>query len=290
MKIKMPKFDDLMNPALSAIQLLGGSAAIDELYEKVAEVMNLSEEILQIPHEKSNSSEVRYRLAWALTYLKKYGAVQNSARGVWSFSPDKEPTLKVDQKEVVRVVRDADRRISAQKKSVKALTQEEVPGDEETITEEEEWRAQVFEILTKSLSPAAFERLVQRLLRESGFIKVEVTGRSGDGGIDGKGIAKIHGLMSFHVVFQCKRYTGQVSPSQIRDFRGAMVGRADKGLFITTGSFSREAMKEATRDGATPVDLLDGDELMNKLKELHLGIRTELREEVFVEQQWFEKV
>jgi restriction system protein len=137
------------------------------------------------------------------------------------------------------------------------------------------------------MSPDGFERLVQRLLRESGFIQVEVTGRSGDGGIDGKGIARIHGLMSFHVIFQCKRYQGVVSSSEIRDFRGAMVGRADKGLFLTTGTYSREAVKEATRDGAPPIDLLDGDQLADKLKELGLGIRVEMVEHVTIDADWF---
>ena len=142
-------------------------------------------------------------------------------------------------------------------------------------------------ILTKSLSPAAFERLIQRVLRQSGFIQVEVTGRTGDGGIDGKGIARIHGFMSFHVVFQCKRWQGVVGSGEIRDFRGAMVGRADKGLFITTGTFSRDAIKEATRDGAPPIDLVDGDLLADKLKELQLGVTTTMIESVSVNESWF---
>jgi restriction system protein len=145
-------------------------------------------------------------------------------------------------------------------------------------------------MLTQTLTPAAFERLVQRVLRESGFIRVEVTGRTGDGGIDGRGIARIHGLMSFHVLFQCKRYKGSVGPGEIRDFRGAMVGRADKGMFITTGTFTPAAVKEATRDGAPPIDLLDGNEFADKLKELKLGVRTESVEVVSIEDQWFENV
>ena len=146
------------------------------------------------------------------------------------------------------------------------------------------------DILTTKLSPSAFERLVQRILRESGFIHVEVTGRTGDGGIDGKGIARIHGFMSFHVLFQCKRYKGSVSASEIRDFRGAMVGRADKGLFITTGSFTPAALKEATRDGAPPIDLVDGNDLGEKLKELSLGIRAQLVERIVVDEDWFENM
>lgn len=136
---------------------------------------------------------------------------------------------------------------------------------------------------------STFEKLVQRVLRESGFTQVEVTGRTDDGGIDGRGIARIHGLMSFHVLFQCKRYKGSVSTGEIRDFRGAMVGRADKGLFISTGTFTPAAVKEATRDGAPPIDLIDGTELAEKLKELGLGVRKEIVEIPRVDERWFDE-
>jgi restriction system protein len=158
------------------------------------------------------------------------------------------------------------------------------------LSEEEDWKNKLFTTLTQKIDPSAFERLVQRLLRESGFIQVEVTGRTGDGGIDGKGIARIHGLMSFHVLFQCKRWKGSVAAGEIRDFRGAMVGRADKGLFITTGTFTPGAVKEATRDGAPPIDLVDGSELAEKLKEFGLGVRKELVERVIVDEPWFQSL
>jgi restriction system protein len=141
-----------------------------------------------------------------------------------------------------------------------------------------------------SLDPNAFERLTQRLLRESGFIQVQVAGKSGDGGIDGVGIARINGFLSFHVLFQCKRYQGSVTASQIRDFRGAMQGRTDKGLLITTGTFTRDAIKEATRDGAPPIDLIDGEQLVQRLKELGLGVKITMIESVEVNTDWFTKI
>ncbi len=153
--------------------------------------------------------------------------------------------------------------------------------------ETQSWREELYHLLTKEVSPDAFERLAQRLLRESGFVQVEITGRTGDGGIDGKGIARIHGFMSFHVIFQCKKYQGSVSAGEIRDFRGAMVGRADKGLFITTGTFTPAAIKETTRDGAPPIDLVDGEQLAEKLKELKLGVQTEMIEKVTINKGWF---
>ncbi len=138
------------------------------------------------------------------------------------------------------------------------------------------------------MDASAFERLAQRMLRESGFVQVEVTGRSGDRGIDGKGIMRLGGLLSFHVIFQCKRWQGTVGAGEVRDFRGAMVGRADKGLLITTGTFSKEAVREATRDGAPAIDLIDGDQLVDKLQDLALGVRTEKVEieQVTVDHDW----
>jgi restriction system protein len=137
------------------------------------------------------------------------------------------------------------------------------------------------------MEPDAFERLAQRILRESGFVKVEVRGKSGDGGIDGVGVLRVN-LVSFQVFFQCKRWKGSVGASEIRDFRGAMQGRADKGLFITTGNFTSQASDEATRDGATAIDLIDGERLCDLLKELKLGVQTEMIENVVISPAWFE--
>jgi restriction system protein len=235
--------------------------------------------------EKSNQTEVAYRLAWARTYLKKYGLLENSARGIWSLNQKANDVDKLDPQTVVQFVR-------AQKKEREGRAAEAVSEDTPIAetSEEPEWKQKVHVILTQNLKPAAFERLVQRVLRESGFMQVEVTGRSGDGGIDGRGIARIHGLMSFHVLFQCKRYKGSVSASEVRDFRGAMMGRADKGLFITTGTFTPAAVKEATRDGAPPIDLLDGDEFSEKLRELGIGIVARTVQVYSVDEQWFANV
>ncbi len=154
---------------------------------------------------------------------------------------------------------------------------------------EQTWRDELQAALL-DLPPDTFERLCQRLLRESGFVEVRVTGQSGDGGIDGVGIVRLGGLLSFPILFQCKRYQGSVSAGTIRDFRGAMIGRADRGLVITTGTFSREAKAEAIRDGAPPIDLVDGEQLLDKLKELRLGIEVEMVEKVSVLPGWFQRI
>jgi len=279
---KLPTFDRLMNPLLHALGALGGSGSVEEIYNKVVELQGFSEDVLSQLHdpENSNDSEVWYRLAWARTYLKKYGLLENSKRGVWALTAKAKGIDEVDPQEVVRTVRAMDRKDAAAKPSAPATPD---------VPEDEAWKQPLHVLLTQKLSPAGFEKLVQRVLRESGFTQVEVTGRTGDGGIDGRGIARIHGLMSFHVLFQCKRYKGSVSAGEIRDFRGAMVGRADKGLFISTGTFSPAAIKEATRDGAPPIDLIDGAEFAEKLKELGLGVRKEVVEVPKVDEKWFDE-
>lgn len=151
-----------------------------------------------------------------------------------------------------------------------------------------DWKEELLDSI-KHISPAAFERLCKRILRESGFIKVEVIGGIGDGGIDGVGVLRI-GLLSFQVLFQCKRYQGSVGSSAIRDFRGSMDGRSDKGILMTTGSFTSDARKEATRDGATAIDLIDGEALCDLLKELKLGVQTHMIEEVKIDSEWFKSV
>ena len=285
--MKLPTYDSLMNPLLRALRTLGGSGSIDEIYDKVAELERIPEEVLGQQHdpEKGNVSEVAYRLAWARTYLRKFGLLENSSRGVWALTPKAKGIEEIDSVEVVKFVRALDKKDGPKKKRSAKSSRTDDPSDDA-----DEWRESLHHILTKKLDPAAFERLAQRLLRESGFVQVEVTGRTGDGGIDGKGIARIHGFMSFHIFFQCKRYQGSVSASSIRDFRGAMVGRADKGLFITTGTFTPAAVKEATRDGAPPIDLVDGNDLAEKLKDLGLGIKKELVERATVDEQWFDSV
>jgi restriction system protein len=284
---KVPAFEELMNPLIAALRDLGGSGSIDEIYAKVVQNLKLPEEVLAALHdpEASNQTEVQYRLAWARTYLKKYGVLENSSRGVWALTK-KDLQAVDDPREVVKFVREQDKKEKPKNKEEKT---EEGVSESETPEEVQSWRMKLHHVIT-GVDPAAFERLIQRLLRESGFVQVEVTGRTGDGGIDGKGIARIHGFMSFHVVFQCKRYQGIVSASQIRDFRGAMVGRADKGLFITTGTFSGDAIKEATRDGAPPIDLVDGDQLAEKLKEFSLGVQKQMIENVTVDEAWFKTI
>ena len=283
----LPTFDELIVPTVKALIELGGSGSVEEINTKVYEIAKLSDEILLIPHgEGGTTIEVDYRLAWSRTYLKKFGLLENSSRGIWALSKSDIDIKQLDHIEIVRAVRGQDNSNRPKSKSPKSETDLIEKEVTEEVDNTEEWKEKLLNVLY-NITPAAFERLAQRLLRESGFFQVEVTGKVGDGGIDGKGIVRVSGLLSFHVIFQCKRYKGSVTPSQIRDFRGAMQGRADKGLVITTGTFTREALKEATRDGAPPIDLIDGELLCDKLKELKLGVDTKLTETIDIKNDWF---
>jgi restriction system protein len=271
----VPTYDGLFNPLLRAMRELGGSASVGEQEDKVAQLLNLSDQEASEIH-RGNRSKLSYRLAWARNYLKRAGLLENSARGVWALTANGKSVQKVDPAKINR--------------DVKALDRIEGEPDEPTDVPpaETRWEEEALEVI-KQIPPKAFETLCQRLLRESGFIQVKITGRSGDGGIDGRGVVRVGGVLSFHVIFQCKRYKDTVSAAVVRDFRGAMVGRADKGLLITTGTFTRDARSEAQRDGAPPLDLIDGEELVQKLKDLHLGIEVIPRviEDVTVNKEWF---
>jgi len=272
------QYDDLMNPVIQALKSLGGSGTNEEINNKVAEIAKIPSDQLEVLHnpEKGGMTEIEYRLMWTRTYLKMYGITENSTRGVWSLTEKGSSLDKVDEKDVVRVVRE-------QMKKNKQVTR-----DDDEPNNKVEWQEELLEVIL-GMSPSAFERLIQRILRESGFVQVEVTGQSGDGGVDGHGILRLVGLLSFHVIFQAKRWKGAVGAGQVRDFRGAMVGRADKGLLITTGAFTKDALKEASRDGPPAIDLIDGDQLVEKLKQLSLGVNTKTIEveQVSIDHKWF---
>jgi restriction system protein len=282
-KSDLPSFDAYFVPTIECLKARGGSMTIEEMEEDVAEAMHLSDELLSVPHGDGPRTQFQYELAWVRTYLKKVGALDNSQRGVWRLTPLGADITPQQLREVPRRVREMQRK----ERQARELSAGEHDPEQEAELELN-WKDQLLELL-KSLRPDAFERLAQRLLRESGFTKVEVTGRSGDGGIDGTGVLRVN-LLSFHVLFQCKRYNGTVGASVVRDFRGAMVGRADKGLIVTTGNFSPDAKREATRDGAPAIDLLDGESLCDLLKELRIGVDVKQVEEVSIDEAAFRDV
>ena len=272
-------------PALEAVRALGGSGRIEEVNEKAIELGRFTEEQQSLLHGDGPRTELEYRLAWARTLLKWMGALDNSVRGVWTLT---DLGRRITKEEVDR--RYLEQRAERLKARRERRREERDVTESEAEVEERDWKTQLLDVLLE-LAPDRFERLASRLLREAGFISVSVTGRSGDGGIDGLGVYRLS-LLSFPVFFQCKRYRGSIRPSLVRDFRGALAGRGDKGLLITTGTFTTEAKREAAREGAPPIELIDGDRLCDLLKEYGLGVTTRQRlvEDVEIDAHAFDEI
>lgn len=264
------QFVRYFGPLLDALRGLGGSAKAEEAVDRVAADLKVSDEVLNetLP---SGGSRFRNQVAWARFYLVREGLIDSSKHGVWSLTEKgfkMHLSLEQARETFLRWVKIFQEQ-KKNKDKAEPLAEQVAEG---TGAVSKDYREEVLETML-TLPPAGFERLAQRLLRESGFTQVVVTGQSGDGGIDGFGILQVNPLVSFKVLFQCKRYAKSVAPSQVRDFRGAMSGRADKGIIITTGTFTQEAKREATRDGAPPVELIDGEKLIDMLEKLELGLK-----------------
>lgn len=286
---KIPRYSSLLNSTFIALKDLGGSGDNREILDQVVKNENIAAEVADIPHlGNENISEVAYQLAWARTYLKNYGVITNSSRSIWSIQPDYINVATLDDK---KIIRELNRRKNAGKKEKNGNDAEDLPQDNDDSNdgieypeEAKPWRMRLADIL-QTMDPYGFERLSQRVLRECGFTQVEVTKKSGDGGVDGTGKLKINGIFSFNVAFQCKRYKGIVGPGEVRDFRGSLTTNIEKGVLITTGTFSKAARDEACSPGKQQIDLIDGEEFINKIVEYGIGVREvkayEIDEEYF---------
>jgi restriction system protein len=263
---KGPQFIRYFQPVINALVELGGSGRPEEVEDVIAEHLGLSEEERneQIPSGQSRFSN---KVNWARFYLVKAELIDASVRGVWSLT-EKGRTTILTPDQAFELFNQIHKQFSLEKKKIKT---EKTIEEEVSSPENVDHRSSLLNIL-QGLSGEGFERLCQRLLRESGFEAVTITGRTGDGGLDGIGILQMNPFVSFKVLFQCKRYLGAVSASQVRDFRGAMMGRADKGIILTTGNFTSDAKKEAVRDGVPPIELVDSEKLLDMFEELQLGL------------------
>lgn len=279
-KSKGPQFVRYFGPVIEVLKELDGSGRPAEVREKIVERLTVSEadqnDILG-----SGQSRFDNQVAWARFYLVKAGYLDSSVRGVWSLT-EKGRNASLTHEQALAIFKEVRQNYSVGDEDTfrsTDITFSKKIEDEAIVPDDEDHRAILMKVL-RDLPPDGFERLCQRLLRESGFERVTVTGRSGDGGIDGIGILQMNPFVSFKVLFQCKRYSGAVSASQVRDFRGAMMGRADKGIIMTTGTFTADAGKEAVRDGVPPIELVDGAKLMDMFEALELGLKPKKAYEV----------
>lgn len=293
MKSKGPQFVHYFGPVLDALRDLGGSGRPAEVCDLIAQRLNVSDQE-RIAVNKGGQSKFENRVHWARFYLAKAGYVDSSTRGVWSLTEQGQAKSTMPFDEALSIFKTLHAQFAGEKPSAAndnaavaavAIEDDAVAPSTTLSSSDYGYRAKLLNRL-QSLPPGGFERLCQRLLREAGFEQVIVTGRTGDGGIDGQGLLQINPFVSFKVLFQCKRYAGAVSASQVRDFRGAMMGRADKGIIMTTGTFSVDAQKEALRDGVPPIELVNGDKLLDMFESLELGLKP--RKTFDIDEQFFE--
>ena len=291
-KIKSPTQLELVEPVFEVLVELGGSATIDEIRDNIIKKMRLTDEIVDELHKgnASQQTELEYQLAWARTRLKNLGAIANSKRGVWMITPEFSNRKSITREEVTENIKVTKLKGKTEKEVKKILDDGDPSNDGiDNIEDSEPWKAELAEIM-HTMNPYAFERLAMLLLRECGFSQVTVTKKSGDGGIDGTGKLRINGIFSFNVAFQCKRYKDRnsVTAGDIRDFRGSLTTDIEKGVFITTSSFTKSARDEASNAGKQQIDLIDGEEFINKLIEYGLGVKERTIYEV--DKAFFEKV
>ena len=268
MKAKGPEFIRFFKPILQILKESGGSGTTSEVIDRAIELLQIPESEQEVTL-KNGQSRIRNQVQWSRLYLVRAGYLESSRRGVWSLTEKGAQTdlATLNAYEVFQLVQIG---LRAEKKK-KELEEPFIDERDESSAENPDYKSELLAVI-KSLPPDGFERLCQRVLRESGFQEVTVTGKTGDGGIDGIGVLQVNPFVSFNVLFQCKRYQGSVTPSQVRDFRGAMAGRADKGIMMTTGTFTVEAKKEARRDGAAPIELVAGEDLVKLFEDLELGL------------------
>jgi len=269
--MKGPEFLKYVNPVLKTLQANGGAGNSSNVIEQIIEQLGITDEELE-EVLSNGQSRIRNQIQWARFYLFKAGLIDNAQRGIWRLTnegleknlsdEDVYSLFKGVQESVKKSPTDAP--IKVDKKSEAKF--------EETATEDEEHTIGLLNII-QNLPAAGFEKLCKRLLTEIGINDITITGGSGDQGIDGKGLVKLNDVVSLNIVFQCKRYKETVSPHHVRDFRGAMQGRGEKGLIITTGRFTKEAKNEANRDGVTPIELIDGNRLVELFEKHHLGLK-----------------
>ena len=298
---RIPRTSKLILPTFIALKKLGGSGNNDEILNQVITDLNIIDEVADIPHnDKSNLSELQYQLAWARTYLQKQGIIENPGRSVWAISPDFAQSETIDDRAVLTAVNKEryeklkmEQNTLYSKDKTEQLEDEEpsedLDIDEDAPSEMKSWRVRLANVL-QNMDPFGFERLTQRILRSCGFTQVEVTQKTGDGGIDGYGKWKMGGIFTFNVAFQCKRYKDAhaITSEDIRGFRGSLTTDIEKGIFVTTGVFTKAAKEESSKPGKKQIDLIDGEALIDLIAEYSVGVKSVRTYEI--DEDFFSKI
>lgn len=276
-KLKGPKFIQYFQPVIDGLRDLGSSAKPSEVYTWITEHYPIPKGEIEST-TKGGQSKFQNKVGWARFYLAKGGLIATEQRGVWVLT-EKGRKANFSHEEAYNFFKSIhdgfqlDGGQADETEPEKTVDEADASApDEKTYLNQDVIQEELVNIL-RGITDKGFEELSARLLRHIGFENLKVTGQTGDHGIDGEGFLLINRFVRIKVMFQCKRYTGTVPVKDIRDFRGAIQGRAERGIFLTTGTFTKGAREEAARENATAIELVDIDRLLELLIEEGLGVR-----------------
>ena len=275
--VTVPKRYDTLEPLLEGLRQLGGSAPKSDVVDKVAELLQLTDEQRNV---LTNRGQPVFddELSWARWILDKSGLIDGSQRGIWQLTDKGWATKTIDKDQIIAT---KERYLQEQRQTKRAGKSTAQKARSQAPPDTPDWKSDLIARM-RTLTPYQFELMSRNLLQKLGLKDVKVTQKSNDGGIDGYGIVKIAGIVGFKMAFQCKRYQGSISPKDIQAFRGAVTDKVEKYLFITTGTFTAQAKREAER---LFIDLLDGDELAERMADAKAGVKNQL----VVDETYFRK-
>jgi len=251
-----PKQSEIEIPLLLEIDKAGGKARPQDVYAKVAQHFSqLTAEDLERHLESSPSiNKWQNHVQWARQKLIVKGELDGSVRGVWKLTDLGKKRIEV----------------TPTPSPVPPPKPEEITLQDLLESHESAVRARLADKL-RNLDPTDFEVFSKDLLQALGFAEVKVTQRSRDGGIDGFGKLR-QGIVKIDAAFQCKRWQGVVPRPEIDRFRGAISGKFDQGIFLTTSSFSQEALDASIRPGAVPIIMVDGEKMLELMIQNGIGV------------------
>jgi len=272
-----PRFVRYLDPILGALDEYGGSATPQQVKEMIARDLNLP---IEVTTRRLRSGLYQYSndVDQAKYYLAAAGYIDSSQWGRWTLTEIGFDGLDEDAGEHLALYRKLYRQFAETRKGRRLGQRNEDENRRRSTTDADALPKNPTLAAIHAMEPAIFEYLCVKLLRTMGLESVTVTGATRDKGIDGVGVLQVMRFLRFRILFQAKRYAGDIYASQVRDFRGAIQGRSDRGIFITTGTFTPEARAEAMRDGVPPVELVDGEELAGLVDRLQINLKPSIDE------------
>lgn len=293
-EVSLPSVKELYNPVLCALHNLGGEGTNQSIDAEVSRILSLSEEQLSVEYKSRRTSVVLDRIGWARSHLKIAGLLDSPRRKTWALTKLGMSTTKLDPREVGRAIRKGrtprENTGQPKPKNIHLDTDSLARADvAEVFQSADAWQDELHDIL-HGMSPQSFARFFEHIFREEGIDQVEVVNTSGNGEIEGTMVSG--GFLSFRVAFRFTTRNNLIGSQEVDRFRRfVQSSRADKGILITTGSYTQEAIRDSMRRPNPTIELLDGEQFLERLKERSLGITTRqvIVEQVVVDRSFFDR-